>query len=154
MKKTILNDLCALILISGLLVLVTACSDDKTEATKSNTASTGAAVKTKAVKTENTVDYGEASDSVKNKFIKTFAQNCVNRELKNSTNKENDEKRFQQSCDCIAGHIAEDLAEIDAEKYLEDHEDTQTLSIKFDSAAFFCLQNKPQPKGPHLFGRQ
>jgi len=154
MKKTILNDLYALILIPALAILATGCSDDKAQAPQTATAVGSPAAKAKPVKTENTVDYGEASDSVKNKFIKTFSQNCVARELKNSTNKEVDEKRFQQSCDCIAGHIADDLAEVDAEKYLEDHEDTQTLGIKFDSAAFFCLQNKPQPKGPHLFGRQ
>lgn len=153
MKKTILNDLCALILIPALAVLATGCSDDKAEATK-NAAISAPSAKNKPVKTDNTVDYGEASDSVKNKFIKTFSQNCVARELNNSNNKDVDEKRFQQSCDCIAGHIADDLAEVDAERYLEDHEDTQTLGIKFDSAAFFCLQNKPQPKGPHLFGRQ
>ena len=153
MKKTILNDLCALILIPALAVLATGCSDDKAEATK-NAAISAPSAKNKPVKTDNTVDYGEASDSVKNKFIKTFSQNCVARELNNSNNKDVDEKRFQQSCDCIAGHIADDLAEVDAERYLEDHEDTQTLGIKFDSAAFFCLQNKPPPKGPHLFGRQ
>lgn len=142
--------LLSLLLIPALATL-TACSDDKPAAAKNESATTA---QTKPTKKENTVDYGEASDSVKSKFIKTFSQNCVARELKNSTNKDTDEKRYQQSCDCIAGHIADDLAEVDAEKYLEDHEDTQTLGIKFDAAAFFCLQNKPQPKGPHLFGRQ
>ena len=151
MKKTILKDFGALLLIPALAILAVGCSDDKAEAPKTNVVSSA---KTKAVKTDNAVDYGEASDSVKNKFIKAFSQNCVARELKNSANPDNDQKRFEQSCACIAEHIAEDLAEVDAEKYLDDHEDTQTLGIKFDSAAFFCLQNKPQPKGPHLFGRQ
>lgn len=142
--------LLSLLLLPALATL-SACSDDKPGAAKSESAATA---QVKPAKKENTVDYGEASDTVKNKFIKTFSQNCVARELKNATNKDVDEKRYQQSCDCIAGHIADDLAEVDAEKYLEDHEDTQTLGIKFDAAAFFCLQNKPQPKGPHLFGRQ
>lgn len=150
-RKTILNPVYVLLLMLFISLTVIGCSDDTSGGAK--TESAGLA-KGKSVKKENTVDYGEASDSVKNKFIKTFSQNCVARELKNSANPDVDQKRFQQSCDCIANHIADDLAEVDAEKYLDDHEDTQTLGIKFDTAAFFCLQNKPQPKGPHLFGKQ
>ncbi|QWF72614.1 hypothetical protein KEF85_16175 [Methylomonas paludis] len=122
--------------------MLTACSDNSTDES----------AKSKPTK-PNHVDYGEASDSVKSKFIKAFAKNCVTRELKNSVNKDIDEKRFTESCGCIATHIAEDLSDIDAEKYLQEHEDTQTLEIKFDSAAYFCLQAKPVPKGPHLFGK-
>ncbi|QPK62403.1 hypothetical protein IVG45_16310 [Methylomonas sp. LL1] len=129
-------------------ILLTACSDDKPD----TAAPEKPAAKTKPVNNNN-VDAGEASDTVKQKFVKTFAKNCVTREMKNSVNKDIDEKRFTESCGCIAEHIVEDLAEVDAEKYLDDHEDTHTLQIKFDAAAFFCLQNKPQPKGPHLFGK-
>jgi hypothetical protein len=144
-----MNKAFALALIPALAILIGGCSDDKVEAPKTESVTT----KAKPVKKENTVDYGEASDSVKNKFIKTFSKNCIARELKNSANKDVDEKRYQQTCDCIAEHIAEDLADVDAEKYLDDHEDTHTLQIKFDAGAYFCLQNKPQPKGPHLFGK-
>lgn len=137
-------------LISTVVILSSGCSSDEPEPAKAQVAATS---KAKPAEKDNNVDYGEASDTVKNTFIKTFSKNCVTRELKNSANKDVDEKRFQQSCDCIAEHIAEDLADVDAEKYLEDHEDTHTLQIKFDAGAFFCLQNKPQPKGPHLFGK-
>ena len=143
MKKTTL----LLILLPVLAVGVSACSDDKPAETQTTT------TQPKAAKKGNDVDYGEASDTVKQKFVKTFAKNCVTREMKNSVNKDIDEKRFTESCGCIAEHIAEDLAEIDAEKYLDDHEDTHTLQIKFDAAAYFCLQNKQQPKGPQLFGK-
>ncbi len=132
-------------------VMITACSSDEAE-TKTTAAASSNQTKPSSKK-ENTVDYGEASDSVKNKFIKTFSDNCVKRELKTSNNKDVDEPRFQQTCHCIAEHISEDLADVDAEKYLEDHEDTHALQIKFDAGAYFCLQNKPQPKGPHLFGK-
>lgn len=148
MKHHSINKAFALLLISTLALLAAGCSDDKPEAPANQATS-----KTKPEKKDNSVDYGEASDSVKKKFINEFSKNCVARELQNSVNKDVDEKRFQQSCDCIAQHIADDLADVDAEKYLDDHEDTQTLGIKFDTAAFFCLQNKPQPKGPHLFGK-
>lgn len=132
-----------------LLLFMAACSSDNTEnAGKADNKAVGA-----KPATANHVDYGEASASVKDKFVTTFARNCVNRELKNSVNPDVDEKRFSESCDCIARHIAEDLSDVDAEKYLQEHEDTQTLEIKFDTAAYFCLQSKPQPKGPHLFGK-
>ncbi len=150
MKNVAINKVLVCVLVSALTVIAGGCSSDEPETAKTGTAANTA----KPAKKENKIDYGEASDSVKNKFIKTFAQNCVTRELKNSVNPDVDQPRFQQSCGCIAEHIAEDLAEVDAEKYLDDHEDTHTLQIKFDSAAFFCLQNKPQPKGPHLFGKQ
>jgi hypothetical protein len=149
MKQTSINTAFALLLIPTLALLTAGCSDDKAEAPAKQ-----ATAKSTAANKDNSVDYGEASDSVKQKFIAEFSENCVARELQNSVNKDNDEKRFQDSCGCIAKHIADDLADVDAEKYLEDHEDTQTLGIKFDAAAFFCLQNKPQPKGPHLFGKQ
>lgn len=146
-NKTILG----LVTASLFAVFLTACSDEQAEPAK--TEKSVSETKAKASK-DNVVDYGEASDTVKQKFIKTFSNNCVTRELKNSVNKDTDEKRFAESCTCIAEHIAEDLADVDAEKYLDDHEDTHTLQIKFDAGAFFCLQNKPQPKGPHLFGKQ
>lgn len=148
MKPTFAPKAVALLLIPTLALLLAGCSDDKPE-----TPTTQSAAASKPAKKDNSVDYGEASDSVKKQFIKEFAENCVARELKTSVNKDIDEKRYQESCGCIAKHIADDLADVDAEKYIDDHEDTQTLDIKFDTAAFFCLQNKPQPKGPHLFGK-
>ncbi|WP_445367473.1 hypothetical protein ACH5Y9_21085 [Methylomonas sp. BW4-1] len=126
---------------------IAGCSSDEAETPK---ASASAGTAKKAV---HRVDTGEATEPEKRQFEKEFSAKCVERELKNSNNKDVDEKRFQESCDCIAEHIMKDLSEIDAEKYLEDHEDTHTLQIKFDAAAYFCLQNKPQPKGPHLFGK-
>jgi hypothetical protein len=130
-----------------LALLCNGCSGDKSGATDS-----AASAKNQSAKKTHYPDRGEATETVKHKFITAFANKCVSRELKNSNNKDVDEKRFTDSCTCIAKHIAEDLADVDAEKYLLDHEDTQALEIKFDSAAFFCLQSKPQPKSPH-FGK-
>lgn len=144
MKTRKIPILLATLLISSFVIV--GCSSDEAEAPK-----TSAAPKSK--KAVHRVDSGEATEPEKRQFEKEFSAKCVARELKNSVNKDVDEKRFQESCDCIAEHIMKDLSEIDAEKYLEDHEDTQTLGIKFDAAAYFCLQNKPQPKGPQLFGK-
>jgi len=138
--------LLAMLLVSTLAIVSNGCSSDEAEVPKTSSVN----AKTKVVHREDT---GEATEPEKRQFEKEFSNKCVTRELKNSVNKDVDEKRFQETCDCIAEHIMKDLSEIDAEKYLEDHEDTQTLGIKFDAAAYFCLQNKPQPKGPQLFGK-
>jgi len=143
----ITRKLLGILSISLIAILSTACSDEKA----GNSAPEKSAVGKQAK--PHHVDSGEATDSIKQKFVNAFAKNCVARELKNSINKDVDEKRFEDSCGCIAKHIAEDLSDLDAEKYLQEHEDTQTLEIKFDQAAFFCLQNKQLPKGPHLFGK-
>lgn len=147
MKIRTNHKLVSIVMVSALTLGINACSSDKDETAKVS----AAPAKTKSV---HRVDSGEATGPEKRQFEKEFSSKCVERELKNSNNKDVDEPRFKESCDCIAEHIMKDLSEIDAEKYIEDHEDTQTLGIKFDAAAYFCLQNKPQPKGPHLFGRQ
>ncbi len=131
--------------LAALLLTLTACSDDKKEP---------AAPPAQQTRHDKHIPPGgEASSPVKTQFIQAFAQKCVDRELKNAVNPDVDAKRAQDSCGCIAKRIADDLAEVDAEKYLQQHEDTQTLEIKFDQAAYFCLQNKPLPKGPRLTGR-
>jgi hypothetical protein len=140
-----------IISLSVLTLVLSACSDDKATPAAANKATPAPQTKHADPHREDT---GEATVTVKQKFIKQFSTNCVSRELKKSINQESDEKRFADACACIANKISEDLADIDAEKYLLDHEDTQTLEIKFDHAAYFCLQSKPQPKGPHLFGKE
>jgi hypothetical protein len=68
---------------SALIVLLSACSDDKPQSSgteKSTSAS-------KPVKNHHVdASKGEAADSVKQKFINEFSNKCVSRELKNSNN--------------------------------------------------------------------
>ncbi len=151
MKTNSRQKILGLAITSALVVLLSACSDDKAQSsgTEKN------APASKLAKNHHVdAGKGEAADSVKQKFINEFSNKCVSRELKNSNNPDFDKKRFEDSCSCIAKHIADDLADVDAEKYLVAHEDTQSLDIKFDQAAYFCLQAKGLPKGPHLFGKE
>ena len=143
--------LLSLAIISSFALLLSACSDDKTQ---SSSAVKNAPAAKPAVNHHVDAAKGEAPETVKQKFINAFSKTCVARELKSSVNKDLDQKRFEESCGCIAQHIADDLADVDAEKYLVAHEDTQSLDIKFDQAAYFCLQTKGLPKGPHLFGKE
>jgi hypothetical protein len=95
----------------------------------------------------------EVPDIQKHKFEHDFARQCVERELQNSVNKEADKERLTEDCMCIATYMMKDLTAKEAEKFITEHESPRSLEIKFDSAAFHCLQKKPLPKGPNLFGR-
>ncbi len=86
--------------------------------------------------------------------VQQFAAQCIERETKNSINKDNDRQRFEKPCLCIATRMMKGLTAIEAEKLLVEQKNTQSLRISFDEAAYFCLQEKPKPKSPQLFGRK
>lgn len=133
-------------------VSLTACSEDeKSKAAKVT------AEKQNAKEEFNTFDHPhgpEITDLQKHKFEHDFAAQCVQRELKNSTNKEADEARLTKSCECIATYMMKDLTSQEAEKFIGQHEHPQSLRIKFEAAAYQCLQENAHPAGPKLFGKQ
>ena len=79
---------------------------------------------------------------------------CVQRELKNSANPDNDKSRVSKACECISTFMMKDLTAIEAEKFLTEHENAQSLTIKYENAAYHCLQQKAPPQAAHLFGKQ
>ncbi|MCK5926459.1 MAG: hypothetical protein KAG10_11225 [Methylococcales bacterium] len=94
----------------------------------------------------------KATDIEKHQFQKEFADDCVARELKNSVNTNSDKPRIEKSCTCIAKYMMKDLTGIEAEKVLEEDTDTQSLRIRFDNAAYNCLQ-EDTVKNPKIMGR-
>ena len=88
------------------------------------------------------------TDVQKHKFEHDFADQCLQRELKNSTNKELDERRYGESCMCVAKYLMKGLTAEEAEKFLDEHKNAQSLVIKYESAAYHCLQQNAHPKGP------
>ncbi|ESS73757.1 hypothetical protein MGMO_11c00640 [Methyloglobulus morosus KoM1] len=95
----------------------------------------------------------EVTDMQKHQFEHDFAAQCVDRELNNSTNKIEDAERLTKSCECIATYMMKDLTAQEAEKFITEHENPQSLRIKFEAAAYECLQEKAHPEGPKLFGK-
>ncbi len=95
-----------------------------------------------------------SSESRKVEFEQVFAEQCIEKEIRNSVNKEIDRQRFSVPCSCIATKIATDLPIPDIEKFLDENKSTHTLSILFDQAAYFCVQKKKLPKSPDLFKRK
>ena len=137
----------------SLATFLTACSDDKPAPTKATAPSSSAAAK-KPV--HNPFDHSHdhpVTDVVKHEFEHEFADQCVARELKGSANPDVDKPRLDKDCMCIAKYMMKDLSAEEAKHFLKQHENTHSLQIKFDAAAYFCVQNKQQPKGPQLFGK-
>lgn len=131
-------------LVAGLVSLivmlaVTGCSDDKdkTEAAKGESVS-------------HELLNAKVTDEERQKFEHDFESQCVAREAKNATDKEEAEVRFTEPCRCIATFMMKDLTAIEAEKFLQEHEDAQSLRIKYENAAYHCLQQKAHPKGPNF----
>jgi hypothetical protein len=128
-----------------LALSVAGCSDDKEEQKPASTA------------VHNPFDHSHdavVTDVQKHTFEHQFADQCVARELKSSVNKEYDKKRLEDACMCIATFLMKDLTADEAEKFITEHKNTQSLVIKYESAAYHCLQEKAQPKGPQLFGKK
>ncbi len=127
------------------LALIVGCSDEKAPAKNS------VAQKTPI---SHTLLGAKVSDDDKQKFEKTFENQCVQRELKNSSNPDNDKSRVSKACECISTFMMKDLTAIEAEKFLTEHENAQSLTIKYENAAYHCLQQKAPPPAAHLFGKQ
>lgn len=135
------------LLTSMSVTLLTACSDDKPVVAKTPT--------TANKPVHNPFDHTHdeiVTDVVKHEFEHEFSDQCVARELKSSNNPDVDKPRLDKDCMCIAKYMMKDLSSEEAKKFLKEHENTHSLQIKFDAAAYFCVQNKQQPKGPHIFG--
>ncbi|GEM_PF-2368691 len=92
--------------------------------------------------------------SKKDQFEQTFAEQCVEKEVRNSINKDNDRLRFAKPCSCIAKRIANRLPEREMDKFLLEHKITHTLTMSFDKAAYFCVQNVTRPKTRYLVGKK
>lgn len=136
---------------TALALSLTACSDGEKPKQEQ------AAVQGKAPEVEKpNFDHAhgpEVTDMVKHKFEHDFAAQCVDRELNNSNNKIEDAEKLTNSCECIASYMMKDLTAQEAEKFIEEKEHPQSLRIKFEAAAYDCLQEKTKVAGPKLFGK-
>lgn len=86
--------------------------------------------------------HDDATDMEKHKFEHEFAEQCMEREARLAGDVNMDKKRFEKPCLCIATYMMKDLTAVEAEKFLEEDKDTQSLRIRFESAAYHCLQKK------------
>jgi len=123
------------------LLSVTGCSDEKEKAVPVKVS-------------HNPFDHSHdvpVTDVEKHKFEHDFAAQCVERELKNSVNKDEDKERFSKSCLCVATEMMEDLTAQEAEKFLKEHENPRSLQIKYNSAVYHCTQQQTVDKGFKIY---
>ncbi|MDO9142254.1 MAG: hypothetical protein Q7U38_18200 [Methylobacter sp.] len=136
-QKTLFSAVTGLIIALG----VVGCSDEKAKPA------------TAAVAAHNPFDHShdtEVTDVQKHKFEHDFAAQCVQREIKHSADKEADKQRYSEPCMCIAKFLMKDLTAEEAKKFISEHKNAQSLVIKYENAAYHCLQQNAQPKGPNF----
>ncbi len=141
-KKTCIAALAGIVI----ALSITGCSDDKEKTLSAKPATTHT-----ATAVHNPFDHShdvQVTDIQKHKFEHDFAKQCVQRELKHFDNKEADEAKYTQPCMCIAKFLMKDLTAEEAEKFIGEHKNAQSLVIKYENAAYHCLQQNAHPKGP------
>ncbi len=156
--KNILNyrkltkDLLIGLMFSGFIV---ACSDDKPDTTSQPSPPATSQSSNNVISVDSPTDATpEANESQKEKFKHDFAAQCVERELNNSQNQITEAEKINKACDCISDFIMKDLTDEEAEKYLSEHEHPQSLRIKYEAAAYECLQEKAKLEEPKIIKNQ
>lgn len=136
-----LSALALIALVSSLSL--SACSDSQEASRESRAVTETAASKEDAPSFDH--EHGkEVSDLVKHKFEHDFAEQCVEREVKLDSNQDQYRDRLAKSCMCIAQHLMQNLTAKEAELFLDEHKNTQSLRIRYESAAYKCLQQRAQ----------
>lgn len=133
--------------------LLAACSDDTRSTAAPPPSASPSVSATSAVPRYDHGHDREVTDLVKHQFEHEFADQCVEREIKHSNNPEVDRQRWTQPCMCIAQYLMKDLTAKEAELFLKQNKNTQSLRIRFEAAAYQCLQKKAaqSAKAPTVF---
>ncbi len=82
------------------------------------------------------------TDMEKHKFQHKFADQCVEREIRNSPQAKNNKKSLEKTCMCIAKYMMKNLTAVEAEKFLDEKKTPRSLQIRFNNATYFCAKNK------------
>jgi len=142
-------------MVATVATLVSACSDDKPKAP----AASAPVTTQEAIKKDhnpNPWDHsGETpvTENQKHKFEQQFADQCVKRETEHA-GEGADSSQFNKPCACIAQYMAKNLTPQEAEKFLDEHENPHSLEIKYENAAFHCLQQQQPPHDPDFSRKQ
>lgn len=121
-----------------LISLLSGCADEENSAPKNNLSPAAG---------------GVVTDVEKESFENTFTKECVQRELKHSKNTNKDVDKLNKTCACISKHMLGDLTEVEADKFLKERKNTQSMRIRYDEAAYDCLQEDQVQPAPELFSR-
>jgi len=95
----------------------------------------------------STQNIKQTTESKKHQFEQIFSNQCVEKEVRHSINKDVDRLRFAKPCACIAKRITKNISVLE-------HKVTHSLKMSFDKAAYFCIQNVTRPKSRFSVGRK
>lgn len=98
--------------------------------------------------------FRQTPEAKKLQFSQTFAEQCVEKEIRSSINKDVDRLRFSKPCTCIAERVSNYISPREMDKFLIEHKITHSLTMGFDKAAYFCVQNVTRPTARFSVGRK
>ena len=155
--NNLLNVLPAFVMI---LFLLSCSNDDNVEAVTENAIVEKTIVGNSKKMTANKVDdksfykaMSKPADKAtwveKGRFNKEFKKDCIARELKGAGADGNVDKPFiEKTCDCIADYMDDHLTDQEAEEFLGEDSHMRALQIRYDTAAFHCIDGAKKVAEP------
>jgi hypothetical protein len=142
------------------VVFLSSCSDDNEVSTKKAEIKVSVVGNNKDM-TANKLDdkqyYKEMSQPLdkatwveKGKFKKEFTKDCINRELQSVEKNKVDRDFFEKTCACIADYMDEHLTDQEAEEFLGEDNHMRALQIRYDTAAYQCIQGAKKTEEPKI----
>lgn len=92
----------------------------------------------------------KASWVEKGKFKKEFTKDCINRELQSAGKNKVDNSFIETTCACIADYMDEHLTDQEAEEFLGEDNHMRALQIRYDTAAYQCIQGAKKIEDPKV----
>jgi len=147
------------------VVFLSACSDDNDGAKKTEAVTKEAKVATTIVgnsknMTANRIDdkqnYKQMSQPIdkanwveKGKFKKEFSKDCIAREVAIGGDKV-DLGYVEKTCACIADYMDNHLTDQEADEYLKEDNHVRSFQIRYDAAAYECVQESQKEVEPKI----
>lgn len=144
------------------IVFLSACSDEKS----SEVVTKNAVVKTEIVgnsknmadsKVDDRQHYKEMSKPAdkanwveKGKFNKEFSKDCIARELNSAGEAKVDKAYIEKTCNCIADYMDDHLTDQEADEFLKEDSHMRALQIRYDTAAYHCIQGADKVAEPKI----
>ncbi len=142
------------------VVFLSSCSDEKAVSTKQAEVASSIVGNSKnmtANKLDDKQHYKEMSQPIdkaswveKGKFKKEFSKDCINRELQSAGKNKVDRNFIEKTCHCIADYMDEHLTDQEAEEFLGEDNHMRALQIRYDTAAYQCIQGAKKTVEPKI----
>jgi len=137
----------ALLAMLGVLSVLTisGCSTESDKVSRQNKSTVSKASDTTKIASELSYFYDHPHDETitdmeKHRFQHQLADQCVEREISIYPEAQRNRKSLERTCMCIADYMMKDLTAVEAEKFLKEKKNTQSLRIRYNNATYFCAK--------------